>query len=120
MRTNGHQELIKRVPPPGVLTGTQRPNSVTLNDAAAQLRASDDVESRLYLTLDLILEAVAVAQPLHEEVAHFATLAALVTGERLGLSDMVVYRMRDSAIAEAKRNEVGKPRRLAKPCAKAR
>src|ERR1700733_3629458 len=105
MRPNNQQTLQnRRESLPDVLTKTCRPNASTINHETTGDGASDEVQSRLYRALDLILEAVAVAQPLNEEVAHFAMLAALVAGERLGLRDEAVYRMRDSAIAEAKRN----------------
>jgi hypothetical protein len=57
----------------------------------------------LWELLDLILEASAIAQNLDPEIADLAMLPALAIAERVGLPDAALYRMRESAVAEANR-----------------
>jgi hypothetical protein len=118
MRVNNQQTLHKRVQLPVVVTNAGESRTVIVNEGSMAKRASTENQSGLFRVFELIIEAAALAQPLNEEVAHFAMLAALVTGERLGIPDEVVNRMRDTAIAEAKRGEAGKSRRIAQACAK--
>jgi hypothetical protein len=74
----------------------------------------------LWQALDLILEAAAFAQSLDREIADLAMLPALAIGERVGIPDDVVYRMRESAFAEARRTRDGGPRRPARARGKGR
>jgi hypothetical protein len=60
----------------------------------------------LWRLLDLILEAHAVALDLDPEVAGCAMMTALALGERLGLSDSVVYRMAESAAGDVRRRRI--------------
>jgi hypothetical protein len=53
--------------------------------------------------LDLVLDAYAASCDVDDEVASFAMMAALVAAERLAVSDRALAMMRDSAVADARR-----------------
>jgi hypothetical protein len=57
----------------------------------------------LWRFLDLVLYAYALSCDIDADVANFAMLAALAVGDRLALSENAVRMMRDSAVAEARR-----------------
>jgi hypothetical protein len=57
----------------------------------------------LWGVLDLILDAYAIALNCDREVARLTIMTALALGERLRLSDEIVYRMLESAVAERRR-----------------
>jgi hypothetical protein len=67
----------------------------------------------LWGALDLILGAYAIALIYEPEAAHFAMMTALVIGERLGLSDHIVYRLAESAAAEARASHHRRSRKRA-------
>jgi hypothetical protein len=108
MRTNNHATPRKRNQLPVELTKAEEPVSVLVNEGSTVNRASTENQSGLMRVFELIIEAAALAQLFNEEVAHFTMLAALVTGERLGIPDKVANRMRDDALNEAMRTKFWK------------
>lgn len=53
--------------------------------------------------LDLTIAASALVFEAEADIAGFAMMAALAAAEKLGISDTAAYRMRDSALAEWKK-----------------
>ena len=120
MRVNRHQTLRKRDQLPVVFTDTGESASVIADEGPPVSRVSTVNQPGLLRVFELLIKAAALAQPVNEEVAHFTMLAAFVTGERLGIPDEIVNRMRDGALTEAMRSELSKSGRLAKDRAKGR
>ena len=67
---------------------------------AASANGKDPEVAALWLLLDVILDAYAIARKCDPQVTNLAVMAAFALGGRLELSDHVLYCLMQSAAAE--------------------